>query len=157
MPREPGTSWSTLLVVDFAGRKQIVVNSNKKARDYDFATGEVLWECGGQTRAIIPCPVTYDGKVFLMSGYPESALFAVPLDSKGDITGTDKESPGRAPSDTPYCPSPVLVGGSALFQQVEQSAILTSLDAKTGKPIIEKQRLPDICNVYAFFRGRPRA
>ena len=90
VPREPGTSWSTPLVVDVAGRKQIVVNSNKKARGYDFATGDVLWECGGQTRAIIPCPVAYRGKAFLMSGYPESALFAVPLDSQGDITGTDK-------------------------------------------------------------------
>ena len=146
-PREPGTSWSTPLVVDFAGRKQIVVNSNKKARGYDFATGDVLWECGGQTRAIIPCPVEYDGKVFLMSGYPESALFAVPLDSNGDITGTDKIAWSRT-SDTPYCPSPVLVEGKLYFNK-SNSAILTCLDGKTGKPIIEKQRLPDIRNVYA--------
>ncbi len=146
-PREPGSSWSTPLVVDFAGRKQVVVNSNKKARGYDFATGEVLWECGGQTLAIIPCPVAYDGKVFLMSGYPKSALFAVPLDSKGDITGSDKVAWSRT-SDTPYCPSPVLVDGKLYFNK-SNSAILTCLDAKTGKPIIEKQRLPDIRNIYA--------
>lgn len=147
VPREQGTSWSTPLVVDYAGRKQIVVNSNKKACSYDFATGEVLWECGGQTRAIIPCPVAYDGKVYLMSGYPESALFAVPLDSKGDITDSDKIAWKRM-SDTPYCPSPVLVDGKLYFNK-SNTAILTSLDAKTGKPIIEKQRLPDIRNVYA--------
>jgi outer membrane protein assembly factor BamB len=146
-PREPGTSWSTPLVVEYAGRKQVVVNSNKKACGYDLATGEVLWECGGQTRAIVPCPVTYDGTVFLMSGYPESALFAVPLDSMGDISGTDKIAWSRT-SDTPYCPSPVLVGGKLYFNK-SNSAILTCLDAKTGSPIIEKQRLPDIRNVYA--------
>jgi outer membrane protein assembly factor BamB len=146
-PREPGTSWSTPLVVDEGGRKQVIVNSNKKARGYDFATGDVLWECGGQTRAIIPCPVTYDGKVFLMSGYPEAALFAVPLDSKGDISDTDKIAWSRK-SDTPYCPSPVLVDGRLWFNK-SNSAILTCLDAKTGKPIFEKERAPDIRNVYA--------
>jgi outer membrane protein assembly factor BamB len=146
-PREPGSSWTTPLVVDYDGRKQVVVNSNKKARGYDFATGDVIWECGGQTRAIIPCPVAYDGKVFLMSGYPESALFAVPLDAKGDITGTEKIAWSRM-SDTPYCPSPVLVDGKLWFNKTN-TAILTCLDAKTGKPIIEKQRLPDIRNVYA--------
>jgi outer membrane protein assembly factor BamB len=146
-PREPGTSWSTPLVVEFDGRKQIVVNSNKKARGYDFSNGEVLWECGGQTLAIIPCPVAYDGMVFLMSGYPQSALFAVPLDARGDISGTDKIAWSRI-GDTPYCPSPVLVGGTLWFNK-SNTAILTRLDAKTGKPIIEKERLPDIRNVYA--------
>ncbi len=147
VPREPGTSWATPLVVKHEGRKQVVVNSNQKAAAYDFQTGDVIWECGGQTRAIIPCPVTYDGKVFLMSGYPESALFAVPLDSKGDITGTDKIAWSRM-SDTPYCPSPVLVGGTLYFNK-SNTAILTSLDAKTGSPLIEKKRLPDIRNIYA--------
>ena len=132
-----GTSWSTPLVVDFAGRMQIVVNSNKKARGYDFTTGDVLWECGGQTRAIIPCPIVYDGKVFLMSGYPESALFAVPLDAKGDITGTDKIAWSRT-SDTPYCPSPVLVDGNLYFNK-SNGTVPTCLDAKTGKPLIEKK------------------
>ncbi len=146
-PREPGSSWSTPLVVDDAGHKQVVVNSNKKACGYDFATGKVLWECGGQTLAIIPCPVAYDGKVFLMSGYPQSALYAVPLDSKGDVSGTDKIAWSRT-SDTPYCPSPVLVDGKLWFNK-SNSAILTCLDAKTGEPIIERKRLPDIHNVYA--------
>ncbi|REK07881.1 MAG: hypothetical protein DWQ37_20980 [Planctomycetota bacterium] len=146
-PREPGSSWSTPLVVEYDGSKQVVVNSNKKARGYDFETGDVLWECGGQTLAIIPCPVAYDGKVFLMSGYPQSALVAVPLDARGDITGTDEVAWSRS-SDTPYCPSPVLVDGNLWFNK-SNSAILTVLDAKTGDPVIEKQRLPDIRNVYA--------
>ena len=72
-PREEHSSWSTPLVVDWAGRKQIVVNSNSKARGYDFETGKVLWECGGQTRAIIPCPIVYENLICLMSGYPGSA------------------------------------------------------------------------------------
>jgi outer membrane protein assembly factor BamB len=161
VPREPHSSWSTPLVVDWGGRKQVVVNSNSKARGYDFETGDVLWECGGQTRAIIPCPVAYEGLVFLMSGYPESALVAVPLDARGDITGSEKIAWSRK-QDTPYCPSALLYDGKLYFNKSNQ-AILTCLDARTGQPIIEKKRLPDLSNIYAspvaapgriYFTGR---
>lgn len=145
--REQGSSWSTPLVTDFAGRKQVVVNSNKKARGYDFETGQVLWECGGQTLAVIPSPVAYEGRAYLMSGYPESALVAVPLDSTGDITGSDKIAWTRN-QDTPYCPSPLLYGERLYFNK-SNSAILTCLDARTGQPIINRQRLPDLKNIYA--------
>jgi outer membrane protein assembly factor BamB len=145
--REPHTSWSTPLVTEFGGRKQVVVNSNSKARGYDFANGEVLWECGGQTRAIIPCPLVYDGRVFLMSGYPESALVAVPLDAAGDITGSEKVAWSRN-QDTPYCPSALLMGDKLYFNK-SNTAILTSLNARTGEPIIERKRLPDLKNIYA--------
>ena len=158
---EEGSSWSTPLVVEFNGRKQVVVNSNTKARGYDFDSGEVLWECGGQARAIIPCPVVREGLVYLMSGYPTSALVAVPLDASGDITDTDKIAWSRN-RDTPYCPSALLYDGKLYFNKSNR-AILTCLDARTGEPIIEKQRLPDLKNVYAspvgaagriYFTGR---
>jgi outer membrane protein assembly factor BamB len=147
VPREPHTSWSTPLVVNYQGRKQIVVNSNSLARGYDFETGKVLWECGGQTRAIIPCPVVFENLVFLMSGYPGSALVAVPLDSMGDITGTDKIA-WTYNQDTPYCPSALLYGDKLYFNK-SNNAILTCLDARTGKPIIEKKRLQGLSNIYA--------
>ena len=145
--REPHSSWSTPLVVEHAGRKQVIVNSNSKARGYDFDTGRVLWECGGQTRAIIPCPLVYHGRVFLMSGYPESALIAVPLDATGDITGSDKIA-WSLKKDTPYCPSALLMGERLYFNK-SNTAILTCLDARTGEPIIERKRLPDLKNIYA--------
>jgi outer membrane protein assembly factor BamB len=161
VPREPHSSWSTPLVVESGGRKQIVVNSNSKARGYDFETGKVLWECGGQTRAIIPCPVVHEGLVYLMSGYPGSALVAVPLDATGDISGSEKIAWSRN-QDTPYCPSALLYDDKLYFNK-SNNAILTCLDARTGKPVIEKQRLPDLSNIYAspvgaagriYFTGR---
>jgi outer membrane protein assembly factor BamB len=155
------STWSTPLVVEFDGRKQVVVNSNTKARGYDFETGRVLWECGGQTRAIIPCPVAYQGLVYLTSGYPDSALLAVPLNATGDITGSEKIAWSHN-QDTPYCPSPLLIDGKLYFNKSNR-AILTVLDARTGEPIIEKKRLPDLSNIYAspvgaagriYFTGR---
>ena len=158
---DEGTSWSTPLVVEYEGRKQVIVNSNIKARGYEFENGRVLWECGGQVRAVIPCPIVHEGLVYLMSGYPGSALLAVPLDASGDITGSDRIAWSRN-KDTPYCPSALLVDGKLYFNKSNR-AILTCLDARTGEPIIEKQRMKDLSNIYAspvaaagriYFTGR---
>ena len=39
---------------------QVIVNGSKRVRSYDLQTGQVIWECGGQVLAAIPCPVTDD-------------------------------------------------------------------------------------------------
>jgi len=145
--REEQSSWVAPLVVEREGRKQVIVNSNLKARGYDFETGDVLWECGGQTLAIIPMPVATEELVFCMSGYPKSALFAIPLDAEGDITDSDAIAWQRD-RDTPYCPSPLLYGDRLYFNKTN-SAILTCLDAATGDTIIEKQRLQRLKKIYA--------
>ena len=96
-----------------------------------------------------------------MSGYPGSALHAIPLDSTGDISDTDKIAWSRN-EDTPYCPSALLYDGKLYFNK-SNSAILTCLDAKSGEVIIAKQRIPDLRSVYAspvaaagkiYFTGR---
>lgn len=145
--REEQSSWVTPLVVETAGRKQVVVNSNLKARGYDFETGDVLWQCGGQTQAIIATPVATDRLVFCMSGYPGSALFAIPLDAEGDITDTEVIAWQRD-RDAPYCPSPLLYGDRLYFNKTNR-AILTCVDAVSGDPIIENQRIPDLKGIYA--------
>src|SRR5262249_5002611 len=55
--RDEPTSWATPLVVRHKGRTQVVVNGTNRVRSYDLATGEVLWQCGGQTVNAIPSPV----------------------------------------------------------------------------------------------------
>ena len=159
--RDEHSSWTTPLVVERQGETQIVVNGGNKARGYDLESGKVLRECGGQTRAIIPMPVAYQGLVYCMSGYPGSATVAIPLDSTGDITGSDKIAWSRD-RDAPYCPSPLLYDGKLYFNK-SNGSVLTCLDAKTGKPIIEKQRLQGLRGLYAspvgaagriYFTGR---
>jgi len=161
VPRDEHTSWATPLVVDRDGHSQLVVNGGTKARGYDLATGEVLWECGGQVLAVIPCPVVHEDLVFCMSGYPGSALFAIPLNAEGDISDSDKIAWSRD-RDTPYCPSPVLYDGRLYFNK-SNGSVLTCLDAATGEPIIEKQRMPAVRGIYAspvaaagkiYFTGR---
>jgi outer membrane protein assembly factor BamB len=146
--RDENTSWATPLVVDHAGRTQVVVNGTKRVRSYDLKTGDVIWECGGQVLAAIPCPVTDGNLVFAMTGYTGNALYAIPLDSTSDITDTDKIAWKRKEPGTPYVPSPLLYGESLYFTG-SNKGILSVLDAKTGQPEIDRKRLEGIANIYA--------
>jgi len=145
--RDEPTSWATPLVVEHAGQTQIVVNGTKRARGYDFATGKLLWQCGGQTINAIPSPVADAEAVYCMSGYTGSATFAIPLGASGDLTDTGKSlwHYGKA---TPYVPSPLLADDRLYFTQ-SNNAILTCLDAKTGKVLLDRARLPGLTSLYA--------
>lgn len=148
VPREEHTSWATPLVIDYNGRTQVIVSSNLKVRAYDLADGKVIWECGGQTLACIPTPVANDHLVFVMSGYPGNALYAIPLDSEGDITGTDKIAWKTNEKITPYCPSPVLTSNGLFFNKTN-AAILACLNPENGEKLIINQRIPGVKNIYA--------
>jgi outer membrane protein assembly factor BamB len=145
--RDEKTSWNTPLVVEHKGKTQVLINATNRARSYDLANGKVLWECGGMTTNAIPSPVVSRGIAYIVSGYKGAAAVAVSLDSTGDLTDSDKVlwKHGRG---TPYVPSPLLVGDRLYFTQSNE-ALLTCLDIKTGKPVLDRVRLPGVNSFYA--------
>ncbi len=145
--RDEKTSWNTPLVVEHQGVAQVVLNGNKRVRSYDLATGKLLWDCGGMTLNPIPSPVAADGVVYCMSGYTGAAAVAVALDARGDAEAAGKVL-WRYGKNTPYCPSPLLLGDRLIFTSANH-AFLTILDRKTGKPILEHERLPGQEAFYA--------
>ena len=146
--RQEIDSWATPLVVEHAGKAQVVTGAQNRVRSYDAATGELVWEAGGLTANPIPSPVAADGMVYLMSGYRGNNLKAVKLaDAKGDITGT----PALAWSldrDTPYVPSPLLYDNVLYFLK-GNTGVLSAFDAKSGKPHYQVQRIEGVPNVFA--------
>jgi outer membrane protein assembly factor BamB len=145
--RDEVTTWATPLVVEHKGRTQVIINATKRIRSYDLATGELIWQCGGLTVNCIPSPVRYGDLVICMSGYRGAAAFAIPLDAHGDITGSDKII-WHFERGTPYVPSPLLTGDRLYFTQAN-NAQLTCLDARTGKVLIDRERLPGLTTLYA--------
>jgi outer membrane protein assembly factor BamB len=113
-PREEHTSWSTPLIIERDGKAQAVVTATGKTRSYDVASGDMLWECGGLTRNVIPCPVADAGMVYCMSGFQGNALLAIRLGRTGDLTGSDAIVWTHNKS-TPYVPSPLLYNGKLYF------------------------------------------
>ena len=150
--REEITSWATPLVVEMNGKTQIITSATNKVRSYDSETGEIIWECTGMTRNVIPNPVYADGIVYLMSGFRGTALKAIDLSlAKGDLTGS-KAILWEYNQDTPYTPSPVLMDGKLYFLK-NNNGVLTCLNAKDGKVIYSNQKLDGITNIFSSPTG----
>ncbi len=145
--RDEVSNWSTPLVVPRAEGTQIVVNATRRTTSYDLASGEILWECGGQTTNVIPSPVLLDDKVIVMSGFQGTVACAIRLSATGDVSDSE-DIVWRHAGQTPYVPSPLLVGERLYFTGVN-SAILTCLDARTGRIVTQPQRLPGLRTLYA--------
>ena len=145
--RDEPSAWATPQVVSHDGVTQVITSATNRVRSYDLSDGRLIWECGGQVTNVIPSPVVENGVVFCMSGYRGSALYAIPLSAKGNVSGSDTIA-WRKERGTPYVPSPLLYDGMLYFNQSNR-AILSCLDAKTGDTIIERTRLPGLSNVYA--------
>jgi outer membrane protein assembly factor BamB len=145
--RDERTTWATPRIVEHAGRVQAIVNGSNRVRSYDLATGEVIWECGGQASNPIPSPVVLGDVVYCMTGHRGFAVYAIPLDAKGDVTDTD-QIVWRRTDTGPYVSSPVLYKGQLYFTK-GRDAVLSSFDAATGEPLIEQVRLQGLNTMYA--------
>ena len=146
--RDEVTSWATPIVVEHAGKTQVIISGTGRIRGYDLATGRVLWECGGLSANVVASPVAAGGLVFAGSSYDKRALLAIRLEgAAGDITGTDRIA-WRRFRGTPYVPSPLLFDGGLYFLTHYQG-VLTRVDPKTGDEAPGALRLDGIGNVYA--------
>jgi outer membrane protein assembly factor BamB len=147
-PRDEIDSWATPLVVEHAGRAQVVTSGMKQVRSYDLETGKLIWYGAGTTMNPIPSPVAADGMVFLTAGFRGNNLKAVRLaDAKDDITNT----PALVWSldrDTPYVPSPLLYD-QILYILKSNNGILSAFDARTGKAHYQLTRLESAATVFA--------
>ncbi|MBL9168445.1 MAG: PQQ-binding-like beta-propeller repeat protein [Verrucomicrobiales bacterium] len=145
--RDEATNWSTPLILEHEGRKQVVVNGGVRVRAYDLSTGAAIWEAGGQTKNVVPAPVTGHNRVYVMSGWRGAALQAITLGRTGDLTGTDAIAWSHNKS-TPYVPSPLLYG-DWLYFYAHNNAQLTILNAKDGQEHLNAERLEGLFGVYA--------
>lgn len=147
VPRDEPTTWVTPLVLEAAGRTQVIMNGTNRSRSYDIKNGELIWECGGQVSNPIATAVVHDGLVYCMTGHRGSAVVAIPLDATGDITDTDKIA-WKTNQGAPYVPSPILYGDKLYFTKAN-NGVLSCLEAATGKPLINQKRIPAVENIYA--------
>lgn len=150
--RDVNTSWSTPLVVEVNGKPQVITTATDNITAYDFETGDVIWTSSGLTRNVIPNPIYSNGILYAMSGFRGSAMQAIDIaNARGNITGTDAVL-WTYDKNTPYTPQPVLMNGKLYFMRVN-NGFLSCIDAKTGEPFYENQRLVDISTLYSSPTG----
>jgi len=145
--RDEGSNWSTPITIEMDGKIQVVSNANKFVRSYDAKKGDIIWQCSGQTRNVVPCPVTGFGKVFCMSGFRGSMLQAIELGRTGDLTGTDAIN-WQVTKGTPYVPSSLLYGDKLYFCSVNKAEI-SCYQAETGKAHFIQQELEGLGDIYS--------
>jgi len=144
--RDEPTSWSTPVIVERDGVRQVIVNATNRVRSYELETGRVIWECGGQTVNAIPTPIVIGDVVYCASGYRGATLYALPLNLRGELTSADALWTHAA--GTPYVPTPIVADGR-LYMTSQNTSTLTCLNAADGAPVFGPVRLPDVESVYA--------
>jgi outer membrane protein assembly factor BamB len=137
--RDERSGWAAPLVVDFKGRKQVIVPGSTKVRSYDLRDGAPIWECSGLGANAIPHPVRQDDMVLVMTGYQNPKLMAIRLGRDGDLTGTDAVVWTQT-RGTSYTPSPVVFDNRLYV--LTDSGTLSCFNARTGEPLYHQTRLP---------------
>ncbi|MHB1034799.1 MAG: PQQ-binding-like beta-propeller repeat protein [Pirellulales bacterium] len=85
-PRKVPNSWSSPIVVQAAGREQLITCADPWVISYDPANGTELWRAKGLGGDVAPSPAFADGMVYAAQDY--SKLLAVRTDGKGDVTAS---------------------------------------------------------------------
>jgi outer membrane protein assembly factor BamB len=146
--RDEPTTWATPLIVEHAGRRQVVTPGTNKVRSYDLQSGELLWQAPGLTPNAIPTAIEAQGVVYVTAGYRGNAARAIRLEgAKGELAGTPSIL-WETDRDTPYVPSPLLYQG-VLYLVKSNSGVLSAIDAATGKTLYGPQRLEGVAEIYA--------
>jgi outer membrane protein assembly factor BamB len=145
--RDEKTTWSTPLVTTAGGRTVVVANGTTRVRCYDLHTGEQLWSGSEMTTNPIPSPVRVGDAVVAMAGYGKSVALSIPLAARGDLGAAPKGN-WRHAAGAPYVPSPLLMNGKLYFTQTND-ALLSVLDAATGRVLLDRERIPQARSFYA--------
>ena len=146
--RDEIDTWATPLVVEHAGRAQVITPAMNQVYSYDLETGETVWRSRGTTMNAIPSPVHAGGVVYVTSGYRGNNLQAIRLaDARGNIAGSGAIV-WQLDRDTPYVPSPLLYDDT-LYLLKSNDGILSAFDPATGEPHYALQRLRGVPNVFA--------
>jgi outer membrane protein assembly factor BamB len=78
-------SWSTPILVNVAGRTELVVSASHKILGFDPDSGKELWHSDSYDWYVCPSLVAHDGVVF---GLQNNACVAVKAGGRGDVTKT---------------------------------------------------------------------
>jgi outer membrane protein assembly factor BamB len=146
VPRMDNSSWSTPLVVEHGGARQLVVTADTKVKAYDINNGKLVWEIAGLGTNPIPQPVQHRDTVLVMSGYRNPRLMAVRLGRTGDLAGTDAVV-WETVRGTAYTATPALHEGRLYV--IADNGMLSVFDASSGQPHYLQTRLPKPYNFKA--------
>ena len=135
--REPADqAYATPLVISVNGVDQLVSPGAYRAAAYNPLNGDEIWRVAYDDGfSNVPRPVFGHGLVYIATGFNQPTLIAVRADGRGDVTRSHLA--WTLTRGAPFTPSPLLVGDDLYV--VNDSGILTLVEARTGKPIWQQR------------------
>jgi outer membrane protein assembly factor BamB len=126
-------SFSTPLVVETDGRKEILSAGSGMIGAYAPEDGRLLWKATyGEGYSVVPRPVVAEGIAYVATGYNVPKLIAIRLGkATGDVTKT--HIVWEVTRRMPKTPSMIATQGQILV--LDDTGALTSLNAKSGEPV----------------------
>lgn len=124
-------SFSTPLVVDNAGRTEVISPGSGMVGAYAPDDGELLWKVTyGEGFSVVPRPVEADGLVYVATGFMRPKLLAIRMaGASGDVTESHVE--WEAERQMPKTPSVIVSQGRILT--LDDTGRMNCLDARTGE------------------------
>ena len=125
-------SWATPVIIEAAGKTQIITAASPWVIAYSPADGNELWRAKLLENEVVPSPVFAGGLVFIVN--PGVKMIALRPDGAGEVTktgvawGTDENVPDIS--------SPA--AAADLVFTVTSGGIVTCFESKDGKKIWEK-------------------
>lgn len=122
-------SFSTPLVIDVNGQRQLISAGSGVVNALDPQTGKEIWKARyDQGYSVVPRPLYAHGMIYVTTGYGKPVAIAIRADGQGDVT--DTHIAWTIEKFVPHNPSMVIVGDELYF--VADNGVLTCADAKTG-------------------------
>ena len=124
-------AYSTPLVIEAAGKQQLISPTAKSAFSYDPRTGKEFWRVRYGSHSVATTPLFEHGLVYINTGFGKADLLAIRPDGAGDVTNSHvvwaaKKNIGSKPGQ-------VIVDD--LILNVHDSGVASCLDAKTGEEL----------------------
>lgn len=126
----------TPIIVEMAGKWQMISNGAQSCHSYDPRTGKEFWRVWYGDDSTISRPIAGRGLVFINTGLSKPKLWAVKPDGQGDVSATHVV--WRVEDKVPGESSAVIVDD--LIYMVDDKGTATCLESETGK-VIWQQRL----------------
>jgi outer membrane protein assembly factor BamB len=122
-------SYCPPVVIDAAGKKQLVLTGSKCVASYDPDTGKQNWIIDGPTEQFVSSMVLHDGVLLLTAGFPDHWVMAIDPSGSGNVTKTHILWSHK--NEGGYVPSPVAHDGKLFL--VDDRGVASCWDVKTGK------------------------
>jgi outer membrane protein assembly factor BamB len=130
--RQTTGTWSTPIVIEAAGKVQIITLGLPHVTSYALADGAELWRAELLEGEVTPSPVFAGGLVLVVS--PSAKLVALRPDGAGDVTKSHAVWTNE--DNQPDVTSPV--ASAELAFTANSGGLLTCFDMKDGKKLWEK-------------------